>query len=516
MKFIDRLSARHQAAYILNSLKEITAATRDYCMQRHDQPDGMHPSDTHFNRSDMEEEETNEVTAAKKGRETPRDGVPKYDKDVKEVSDEINKQAKELKARILANLKAKRRTPSQQAEIDKYGAEIRDGELYMNRHEAFNDICERMFESKTYHDKFHPRLSTGNGKLANEGIAPFSLPEGYTCPGAGACKTKHCYAKTGPMAWDDSVIKRWVNYYASKRPEFPAEMHEVVGLLHDIKTPVTSKDWDRLSGYTVKRKDKKSVLNHIATHQPALKKNKKLMAYIEKLQDGEQCEISLSDFSKEKKRADAMNAKIKHDIIALTPELKGKARGALVRKMTTSLLESYEDRVDHKGNPITWMWDAIRIHDAGDFHSAEYVRKWVEVIKKNPKLKFYAYTKSFGSMQSEPGLSEAMKELEALPNMKIIQSAGSTSDPELDPSKPHAIIFETREQARAAGYSDSYNYDRTALDSKNKTIGLAIHGPSETTHTLRDHLKDVPKTLSNSVFTTIEKNGAPAKELTAA
>ncbi len=36
----------------------------------------------------------------------------------------------------------------------------------------------------------------------------------------------------------------------------------------------------------------------------------------------------------------------------------------------------------------------IRIHESGDFYSAEYFRKWCEIARAFPDFKFYAYTKS--------------------------------------------------------------------------------------------------------------------------
>lgn len=37
----------------------------------------------------------------------------------------------------------------------------------------------------------------------------------------------------------------------------------------------------------------------------------------------------------------------------------------------------------------------VRIHTTGDFYSLEYFNKWIEIIYKNPGIKFTAYTKSF-------------------------------------------------------------------------------------------------------------------------
>jgi hypothetical protein len=35
----------------------------------------------------------------------------------------------------------------------------------------------------------------------------------------------------------------------------------------------------------------------------------------------------------------------------------------------------------------------VRLHDSGDFFSADYVRLWLEIIRESPGVTFYAYTK---------------------------------------------------------------------------------------------------------------------------
>lgn len=37
----------------------------------------------------------------------------------------------------------------------------------------------------------------------------------------------------------------------------------------------------------------------------------------------------------------------------------------------------------------------VRIHVSGDFHSAAAVRKWKQIAKKNPNVRFFAYTRSW-------------------------------------------------------------------------------------------------------------------------
>lgn len=54
----------------------------------------------------------------------------------------------------------------------------------------------------------------------------------------------------------------------------------------------------------------------------------------------------------------------------------------------------------------------VRVHASGEFYSEEYVRKWIEIVKRNPRITFYAYTRSW----SDPDIYKALKELAKLPN----------------------------------------------------------------------------------------------------
>ena len=37
----------------------------------------------------------------------------------------------------------------------------------------------------------------------------------------------------------------------------------------------------------------------------------------------------------------------------------------------------------------------VRIHGSGDFYSAAYIAKWVDIIQKTPYVVYYAYTRSW-------------------------------------------------------------------------------------------------------------------------
>ena len=66
-------------------------------------------------------------------------------------------------------------------------------------------------------------------------------------------------------------------------------------------------------------------------------------------------------------------------------------------------------------NRVTTM----RVHVAGDFYDAAYVRKWIRIARANPGTVFFAYTRSWRT----PTILPALRVLAALPNMRLWFSA---------------------------------------------------------------------------------------------
>ena len=57
----------------------------------------------------------------------------------------------------------------------------------------------------------------------------------------------------------------------------------------------------------------------------------------------------------------------------------------------------------------------IRIHASGDFYSSEYIKKWVEIVKANPRHHFLAFTKRMD-------FEKELIELAVLSNAAVYQS----------------------------------------------------------------------------------------------
>ena len=61
---------------------------------------------------------------------------------------------------------------------------------------------------------------------------------------------------------------------------------------------------------------------------------------------------------------------------------------------------------------------AIRIHSSGDFYSGVYLKKWIQIAKMNPDVRFFGYTK----------MASFIKFLNAIPNMFFVYSNGGVYD----------------------------------------------------------------------------------------
>lgn len=60
----------------------------------------------------------------------------------------------------------------------------------------------------------------------------------------------------------------------------------------------------------------------------------------------------------------------------------------------------------------------IRIHVSGDFSSPNYIQQWIALVRRNPDVWFWAYTRSW----RVPHLLPDLEELRALPNMQLFAS----------------------------------------------------------------------------------------------
>lgn len=56
----------------------------------------------------------------------------------------------------------------------------------------------------------------------------------------------------------------------------------------------------------------------------------------------------------------------------------------------------------------------VRVHTGGDFYSVRYARKWLEIVRRSPRTKFYFYSRSW----RVPAVKEVIDRMAAEPNCR--------------------------------------------------------------------------------------------------
>ncbi len=109
----------------------------------------------------------------------------------------------------------------------------------------------------------------------------------------------------------------------------------------------------------------------------------------------------------------------------------------------------------------------VRIHVSGDFFNQNYFDAWIETAKKNPKVIFYAYTKS---------LPYWVARLNAIPeNFKLTASKGGRMDNLIENNnlKFAEVVF-TEEEAKDKGFE--IDHDDSHAYASDKSFALLLHG----------------------------------------
>jgi hypothetical protein len=122
----------------------------------------------------------------------------------------------------------------------------------------------------------------------------------------------------------------------------------------------------------------------------------------------------------------------------------------------------------------------IRIHDAGDFFSKDYLDDWIEIAEKNKQCTFYSYTKEISMAKS------------TFPpdNFIFIFSYGGKEDHLIDRENDrHSDVFYDYDKMIALGYNDIGDDDKQAAINDNKKVGL-----------FRNNIKHYIKKMGNKTF----------------
>jgi hypothetical protein len=122
--------------------------------------------------------------------------------------------------------------------------------------------------------------------------------------------------------------------------------------------------------------------------------------------------------------------------------------------------------------------ERIRVHDSGDFYNPEYLQTWLDIAHVNPRVNFYAYTKSVKWVKD----AQAAGQVPA--NFTFVFSYGGTQDALIDKQTDrHSWVFSSNEAMLAAGYADTTETDDNAADASIQRIGLVYHGTKKLSNT---------------------------------
>ncbi len=87
------------------------------------------------------------------------------------------------------------------------------------------------------------------------------------------------------------------------------------------------------------------------------------------------------------------------------------------RNLTLSRRRDFARRV--RAFLVACAVKVVRVHVGGDFYSARYAEKWLRVIARSPRVRFYFYTRSW----RVPAIRPVIDRMAALPNCRAWYSA---------------------------------------------------------------------------------------------
>jgi hypothetical protein len=113
----------------------------------------------------------------------------------------------------------------------------------------------------------------------------------------------------------------------------------------------------------------------------------------------------------------------------------------------------------------------IRIHASGDFYDAEYARKWLDVMRRSPKPRYYFYTRSY----AVPAIAEVLEEMARLDCCRAWYSCDAERRPESVPEAVRLAYLQADADESAEGMNLVFRVRRLR-----RRIALPLTCPHET------------------------------------
>lgn len=134
-----------------------------------------------------------------------------------------------------------------------------------------------------------------------------------------------------------------------------------------------------------------------------------------------------------------------------------------------SLRDDFADRMVHEIRRKGCL--VIRIHASGDFYDAEYARKWLDVIRRSPKPRYYFYTRSYAI----PEIAEVLEEMARIDCCRVWYSADTELQPERRPESVRIAHLQASEDESAEGADLVFRVRRLR-----RRVSLPLTCPHET------------------------------------
>jgi hypothetical protein len=178
--------------------------------------------------------------------------------------------------------------------------------------------------------------------------------------------------------------------------------------------------------------------------------------------------------------------------------LFSNVRGRHIQNLEYTLyhLEDWQQQMLSEVQHKKMVGKHVRIHDAGDFYSDEYLLAWLEIARQTPDVIFYCYTK-------EVSRFKRLVEPNCPANFRYLYSMGGKEDHLVDKEVDrHADVFPDDVAILDAGYMNQDASDLLAITLPTTKIGIPAN-----------NIRHFNKKMSGRTFSALQTERDTAREV---
>jgi hypothetical protein len=178
--------------------------------------------------------------------------------------------------------------------------------------------------------------------------------------------------------------------------------------------------------------------------------------------------------------------------------LFSNVRGRHIQNLEYTLyhLEDWQQQMLSEVQHKKMVGKHVRIHDAGDFYSDEYLLAWLEIARQTPDVIFYCYTK-------EVSRFKRLVEPNCPANFRYLYSVGGKEDHLVDKEVDrHADVFPDDVAILDAGYMNQDASDLLAITLPTTKIGIPAN-----------NIRHFNKKMSGRTFSALQTERDTAREV---